>query len=116
MKIIRPKAETKAVLSCLLSPSKVKTELLGRLSPEHFGYRPMHAAYRIIDSMMTKSALDLPSMETFLEHPDLEQDFRSAGFKHISTYSEDWLLGEEIGNIENPVRFFEDEQHDQRRD
>lgn len=74
MKIVRPKAETKAILSCLLSPNKVKTELLGLLSPEHFGYRPMHAAYRIVSSMLVKSALDLPSMEVFLEHPDLEQD------------------------------------------
>jgi len=74
MKIVRPKAETKAVLSCLLSPNKVKVELLGKLSPEHFGHRPMHAAYRVIESMLVKSAMDLPSMETFLEHPDLEQE------------------------------------------
>ena len=74
MKVVRPKAETKAVLSCLLSPSKVKVELLGKLSPEHFGHRPMHAAYRVIESMLVKSAMDLPSMETFLEHPDLEQE------------------------------------------
>ncbi len=74
MKIVRPKAETKAILSCLQSPNKVKVELLGSLSPDHFGYRPMHGAYRVIESMLVKSALDLPSMETFLEHPELEQD------------------------------------------
>lgn len=73
MKILRPKAEQRAILSCLMAPNKVKTELLGRLSPDHFGTRPMHQAYRVIESMMTKSALDLPSMETFLVHQDLEQ-------------------------------------------
>lgn len=74
MKIVRPKAEIKAVLSCLQSPSKVKTELIGKLSPEHFGHRPMHAAYKVIESMLVKSSMDLPSMETFLLRPDLEQE------------------------------------------
>jgi len=74
MKIIRPKSETKAILSCLQSNNKVKTELLGRLSPDHFGYRPMNNAFRIIEKMMTHSALDLPSMETFLESPELDQE------------------------------------------
>jgi len=74
MKIIRPKAEEKAILSILQGSSKVKTELLGTLSADHFGYTPMHAAFRAIERMLVTSALDLPSMETFLSHPDLDQE------------------------------------------
>lgn len=74
MKVIRPKAETRAIITCLQGNAKVKTELMGKLSADHFGYRPMHAAFRIIEKMLIKSALDLPSMETFLEFPDLTQE------------------------------------------
>lgn len=102
MKIVRPKAEIKAVLSCLLSPSKVKVELLGKLSPEHFGYRPMHGAYRVVESMLVKSALDLPSMETFLEHPDLEQE--TADLLKSPTVSP-------IQKIDDAKRLFETLEH-----
>lgn len=74
MKVIRPKAETRAIITCLQGNQKVKTELMGRLSADHFGYRPMNAAFRIIEKMWVKSALDLPSMETFLDYPDLTQE------------------------------------------
>ena len=74
MKILRPKAEEKAIISILQGSPKVKTELLGSLSAEHFGYTPMHAAFRVIEKMMVTSSLDLPSMETFLSNPDLDPD------------------------------------------
>ena len=74
MKILRPKAEEKAVLSILQGSPKVKVELMGALSADHFGYTPTHEAFRVIEKMMVTSSLDLPSMETFLSHPDLDQD------------------------------------------
>ena len=74
MKIIRPKSETRAVITCLQGNNKVKTELLGKLTADHFGYRPMNSAFKVIERMMIKSAADLPSMETFLESPDLTQE------------------------------------------
>jgi replicative DNA helicase len=74
MKIVRAKLEIRAILSCLQAPNKVKTELLGKLSSDHFGHPPMNMAYRIIQKMMVKSAMDLPSLETFLESPDLTQE------------------------------------------
>jgi replicative DNA helicase len=74
MKVVRPKAEIQAVFSLLEGTDEVKTELLNALNAEHFGYRPMHEAYSIIEKMITKSALELPSMQTFLESPGLEQE------------------------------------------
>jgi len=74
VKIIKTKSEIRAVLSCLQGPKKVKTELLGKLHRDHFGYLPMAKAYSVIEQMMIRSATDLPSMETFLDAPELEQD------------------------------------------
>jgi replicative DNA helicase len=74
LKILKPKAEIKAVLSILEGPDEVKLELLNALTEEHFGYRPMHGAYCVISKMLLKSAMDLPTMETFLEHHELDQE------------------------------------------
>ncbi|RLC09394.1 MAG: hypothetical protein DRI24_21880, partial [Deltaproteobacteria bacterium] len=74
MKILKPKAEVKAILSILEGTDDVKLELLNALSEEHFGYRPMHGAFRVISKMLYQSAMDLPTMETFLQHHELDQD------------------------------------------
>lgn len=74
MKVVRPKAEIQAVLSILEGTDEVKTELLNALNAEHFGYRPMHGAYSLIEKMIANSSLELPSMQTFLESPGLEQE------------------------------------------
>lgn len=74
MHILRPKAELRAVISCLQSPDEVKVELIGKLGSDHFGHAPMRAAYRVVESLLVKSPLDLPSMETFLESPTLNQE------------------------------------------
>lgn len=71
MKVIRPKAEIRTILSLLTSPYEVKVELLNGLSLDHFGYRPMNQAYAVVTAIISKSAMELPSAETFLEHPDL---------------------------------------------
>lgn len=74
MKILRPKAEIKAIVSVLEGPDEIKIEILNALSDAHFGYRPMHVAYAVVSDMLHSSAMDLPEMETFLQHPDLEQE------------------------------------------
>lgn len=74
MKILKPKAEVKAILSILEGPDNVKLELLNALTEEHFGYRPMHGAFTVIMKMLHQSAMDLPTMETFLQHHELEQE------------------------------------------
>lgn len=74
MKILKPKAEVKAILSILEGPDDVKLELLSALTEEHFGYRPMHGAFTVIMKMLHQSAMDLPTMETFLQHHELEQE------------------------------------------
>lgn len=74
MKILNPKMEEKAILSVLMSSPQIKVEMLSWLNPEHFGYRPMHAAFLAVKEMMEGSALDLPQLETFLGHPGLMDD------------------------------------------
>lgn len=74
MKIIKPKAEVKAILSMLEGPEEVKIELLNALTDAHFGYTPMHKAFVVIGKMLLRSTTDLPTMDTFLQHQDLEQD------------------------------------------
>lgn len=74
MKILRPKAEIKAILSILHGTDEVKLEMLNALTDAHFGYHPMHVAFAVINDMLIHSAMDLPTMETFLQHQDLEQE------------------------------------------
>lgn len=74
MKVASAKAEVLTLISCLSAPKKVKTELLGKLTLDHFGYRPTHAAFRVLENLLIKSAMGFPSMETFLENPDLTQE------------------------------------------
>lgn len=74
MKIIKEKAEIKAILSLLEGSDDVKVQLLNDLTEDHFGYRPMRNAFNSIAELLRSSALDLPTMETFLNHPGLTQE------------------------------------------
>jgi replicative DNA helicase len=67
------KLEVKVILSCLSGNSKVQTALAGKLAQDHFGYRPTRRAWKIIESMMKQSALGIPSLDVFLDHPKLDQ-------------------------------------------
>ena len=74
--LLNSKMEEKAIVSILLSPDGVKVKLMSLLTADHFGSKIGAAAFSVITKIITSpqmsGASDLPDMEVFLAHPDLD--------------------------------------------